>query len=73
MGDEDDESVLPGREVASIILAVTNMLTNFDYGYMLKNEDGDIPLNLIQLIESKKAEFTKLGFDLTTLRSRLNS
>lgn len=73
MGDEDDESVLPGREVASIILAVTNMLTNFDYGYMLKNEDGDIPLNLIQLIESKRAEFEKLGFDLTTLRSRLNS
>ncbi len=73
MGDEDNESILPGRDVASIILAVSNMLTNFNYGYMLKNEDGDVPLNLIELIESKKAEFEKLGFDLTTLRSRLNS
>ncbi|MFN6567021.1 phenylpyruvate tautomerase MIF-related protein [Dendronalium sp. ChiSLP03b] len=73
MGDEDDESVLPGRQVASIILAVTNMLTNFNYGYILKNEDGDVPPELIKLIESKKAEFEKLGFDLATLRSRLNS
>ncbi|WP_017314366.1 lipoxygenase family protein [Mastigocladopsis repens] len=73
MGDEDDESVLPGREVASIILAVSNMLTNFDYGYMLKNEDGDIPPQLIELIESKRGEFEKLGFDLNSLRSRLNS
>jgi hypothetical protein len=73
MGEEDDETVLPGRDVASIILAVSNMLTNFNYGYMLKNEDGDIPPDLIELIESKKAEFEKLGFDLNTLRSRLNS
>lgn len=73
MGDEDDESVLPNPQVASIILAVTNMLTNFNYGYILKNEDGDVPPELIKLIESKKAEFEKLRFDLTTLRSRLNS
>lgn len=73
MGDEDDESVLPGRDVASIILAVSHMLTNFKYGYILKNEDGDVPPELIKLIQSKKAEFEKLGFDLTTLRSRLNS
>ncbi|BBD57400.1 hypothetical protein NIES2109_01660 [Nostoc sp. HK-01] len=73
MGDEDDESVLPGRQTASIILAVSHMLTNFKYGYILKNEDGDVPPDLIELIQSKKAEFEQLGFDLTNLRSRLNS
>jgi Lipoxygenase len=73
MGDEDDENVLPGLQVASIILAVSHMLTNFTYGYMLKNEDGDVPPELVKLIESKRSEFEQLGFDLNTLRSRLNS
>ena len=73
MGAEDDESVLPGRDAASTILAVSNMLTNFNYGYMLKNEDGDLPIDLIASIESKREDFNKLGFDIATLRSRLNS
>jgi len=73
MGDEDDESVLPSREVASIILAVTHMLDNFNYGFMIKNEDGDIMPDLIQLLDQNKAAFDNLGFDLNTLRSRLNS
>ena len=73
MADEDDESVMPGQEAASIILGASNMLTNFKYGYILKNEDGDVSPKLIELVASKKAEFEKLGFDLNTLRSRLNS
>ena len=73
MGDEDDERVLPGQKVAAIVLAVNNMLINFKYGYMLKNEDGDVPPRLIELLASKSAEFAKLGFPLEELRSRLNS
>ena len=34
---------MPGQEPAAIILGASNMLTNFTYGYMLKNEDGDVP------------------------------
>jgi Lipoxygenase len=73
MGDEDDESVMPGQEAASIILGASHMLTNFKYGYILKNEDGDVPAKLIELVTSKRAEFEELGFDLNSLRSRLNS
>jgi hypothetical protein len=73
MGDEDDEHVMPGQEAASIILGASHMLTNFKYGYILKNEDGDISPKLVELVARKKAEFEKLGFDLNTLRSRLNS
>lgn len=73
MGDENDESVMPGQEAASIILGASHMLTNFKYGYILKNEDGDILPSLIELVASKKAEFAELGFDLNSMRSRLNS
>jgi hypothetical protein len=73
MGDEDDNQVMPGQEAASIILGASHMLTNFKYGYILKNEDGDVPSKLVELVTSKRAEFEALGFDLNTLRSRLNS
>lgn len=73
MSDEDDESVMPGQEAASIILGASHMLTNFKYGYILKNEDGDVPPKLIELVASKKTEFEKFGFDPNSLRSRLNS
>lgn len=73
MGDEDDDSIMPGQEPAAIILGASNMLTNFKYGYILKNEDGDLPPKLVELVQSKKTEFEKLGFDPNTLRSRLNS
>lgn len=73
MGDEDDESVLCDRQAASIIVAVSHMLTNFKYGYILKNEDGDVSPQLTELFKSKSAEFEKLGFDLSNLRSRINS
>jgi hypothetical protein len=73
MGDEEDEKVLCDRQAASIIVAVSHMLTNFKYGYILKNEDGDVPSQLIELFKSKKPEFEKLGYDLNNLRSRINS
>jgi hypothetical protein len=73
MGDEEDENVLCDRQAASIIVAVSHMLTNFKYGYILKNEDGDVPSQLIELFKSKKPEFEKLGYDLNNLRSRINS
>lgn len=73
MGDEDDENVLPGQRIAALILGVNHMLDNFKYGYMLKNEDGDVPPRLIELLTNKKTEFEQLGFDLNLLRSRLNS
>lgn len=73
LGDEDDETVLPGQRIAAIALGVNHMLDNFRYGYMLKNEDGDVPPRLIELIISKNSEFAELGFDINFLRSRLNS
>jgi len=73
MADEDDMHVMPGQEAASVILGASHMLTNFRYGYVLKNEDGDVSPKLIELVRSKKAEFEDLGFDIDSLRSRLNS
>ena len=73
MGPEDDNSIMPGQQPAAIILGASNMLTEFTYGYILKNEDGDVPQNLVQLVESHKADFEAFGYDLEKLRSRLNS
>lgn len=73
MGPEDDDSIMPGQEPAAIILGASNMLTNFKYGYITKNEDGDLSPYLVELVESNRTAFKELGYDVDDLRSRLNS
>ena len=54
-------------------LRVSHSLTGFDYGMMMKNEDGDVPEALLRVLEARREAFAAAGYDLSSLRSRLNS
>lgn len=73
MSAESDPTIMPDAELQSLGLRVTHSLTDFDWGYLLKNEDGDVPQGLIDAVVARKAAFDEIGFDIATLRSRLNS
>jgi hypothetical protein len=73
MAPENDASILPSAELQSLGLRVSHSLTGFDWGFLLKNEDGDVPAELIQEVQARAPRFQAAGFDIRTLRSRLNS
>jgi hypothetical protein len=72
-GPEEDRSLLPSGELLSLGLRTTHTLTGFDWGFLLKNEDGDVPSGLINAVRARKDEFEAMGYDINRLRSRLNS
>lgn len=53
-------------------LFIVNVLTEVRHGYLLKNEEGDIPSEFILLLKEKMEVFRSLGYDIRDLRSRLN-
>jgi Lipoxygenase len=57
---------------ASFQLFVMNILNSIKYGYILKNEDKDIPVMLISKLKSRIDNFKSYGYDLRDLRSRIN-
>ena len=68
-----EEEVLPDAELLSLGLRTSHSLTDFDWGFMLKNEDGDVPKGLLDALQAREDEFLEAGFPLQLLRSRLNS
>ena len=53
-------------------LFIVNILTEVRHGYILKNEEGDIPSELILRLKERMKDFQALGYDIRDLRSRLN-
>lgn len=73
LGSESDTNILPSPELQSLALRTTNSLQGFTYGYLLKNEDGDVDPRLIERVRAQTGAFQAIGFDLNLLRSRLNA
>jgi Lipoxygenase/Transthyretin-like family len=63
---------------ASFQLFIMNILSSVKYGYIVKNEDDDIPAMFISKLKSRIQEFKDIkdfennGYDLRDLRSRIN-
>jgi lipoxygenase len=51
----------------------TYMLTKTRYGYLMRNEDDDVPLALRQRLADRQADFKALGLDVRYIRSRINT
>jgi hypothetical protein len=51
----------------------TYLLAMTRYGYILRNEDNDMSLNLRQRLASRQDEFKDLGLDVRYIRSRINT
>lgn len=71
MTDEDDESVLPPPELASEQLWFAHVLSKTRFGFIMANEDRDIPPGFAAMLRSRGAAFQDL-LDIHGLPSRLN-
>ena len=70
--DEGDESVLPPTEDATMQLWISYMLSNTNFGFILKNEENDIHPQFIELLKKYQVEFAELGVDISKIPSRTN-
>jgi len=72
LGDEKDDSIAPDLTIATQMMWWSNMLSKTGYGYIMKNEQGDINPLLIQKLKAKEAEFNALGVDIYNIQSETN-
>jgi Lipoxygenase len=68
----DDPDVVPPPDRATEMLWISWMLSKTGYGFILANEEGDMPPRLVELLRARAADFEALGLDVATVRSRIN-
>lgn len=71
-GSEDDPAIAPDPGEATQLLYLVNVLTAIKYGYIIKNEDADIPAEFRTILLNHKEDFAKLDFDVNNIRALIN-
>jgi hypothetical protein len=72
LGPENDDSISPDLKISTQMMWWSNMLSKTGYGFIMKNEEGDINPLLIKKLKSKEKEFATLGVDIYTIQSETN-
>lgn len=72
LGPESDDSILPPKDICIETMWWANMLSRTGYGFIMKNEDGDIHPRLIELLKEKEMQFAQHNFSIYDLQSRTN-
>ncbi|TVQ50302.1 MAG: hypothetical protein EA362_02680 [Saprospirales bacterium] len=72
LGSEDDDSIAPDLTISTQMMWWSNMLSKTGYGYIMRNEQGDINPLLIKKIKEKESEFKALGVDIYAIQSETN-
>jgi hypothetical protein len=72
IGDEADPAVLPPPKVMIEGISTNSLGLNANYGYILKDEEQDVPPALKTALEAKRTQFAVLGVDIDLIRSRIN-
>jgi hypothetical protein len=71
-GREDDPNIAPNILESTNLIYMVNVLTAIKYGYILKNEDDDIPEELRTTLASYKDKFASLNYDIGNIRALIN-
>ncbi|MEB3198001.1 MAG: hypothetical protein VKP62_12440 [Candidatus Sericytochromatia bacterium] len=71
-GDEADEAIAQSPMEATDQLFWAMFLQHTGYGYILQNEDHDIPHRFVELLGERADAFRAVGFEPNTIRSRIN-
>lgn len=69
---EDDDSIMPPPNDATMQLWISYMLSHTNFGFLLKNEERDIHPEFIELLKVYKDEFEAVGVDISKIPSRTN-
>jgi hypothetical protein len=72
LAPESDLSISPDLTRSTQTLWFTNFLSRTEYGFITKNEEGDVNPLFIQMLLDKKDDFAKLGVDVHAIESRTN-
>lgn len=71
-GNEDDPAIAPNTLESTNLIYMVNVLTAIKYGYILKNEDDDVVLELRTALARYKKEFADCGYDIANIRALIN-
>ncbi|MBR8840265.1 MAG: hypothetical protein DSM106950_41320 [Stigonema ocellatum SAG 48.90 = DSM 106950] len=69
---EDDPAIAPNIIESTNLIYMVNVLTAIKYGYILKNEDGDVPQEFRTKLARYKKEFADLGYEIGNIRTLIN-
>jgi len=72
MGPESDHSIAPDLTRSTQMMWWSNMLSRTGYGFIMANEDGDVPPQLREHLEKHRQEFADLDLDIDIIQSRTN-
>ncbi|MGB5592916.1 MAG: lipoxygenase family protein [Crocosphaera sp.] len=71
-GREDDPNIAPNILESTNLIYMVNVLTAIKYGYILKNEDDDIPNEFRTTLSGYKDQFADLNYDIGNIRALIN-
>ena len=72
LAPESDDGIAPDPAVATGMMWFGTMLSHTGYGYITKNEEGDIHPKLIKALENNRDAFSALGVSIDKIPSRTN-
>lgn len=72
LAPESDLKIAPDKTRATQMLWFTNFLSRTEYGFITKNEEGDVNPMFTKLLEEKREEFAIWGVDIDDIESRTN-
>jgi hypothetical protein len=72
LAPESDLSIAPDLTRSTQMLWFTNFLSRTEYGFITRNEEGDVNPLFIKLLLDKEQEFAELGVDVHSIESRTN-
>ncbi len=71
-GPEHDERLAPPTLLATDQVYLTRILSGTRYGFILSDEDSDIPRSFLDILRARAAAFEEAGFPAGKIRSRIN-
>ncbi|MFK7952578.1 MAG: lipoxygenase family protein [Ekhidna sp.] len=72
MGPESDYSIAPDLTRSTQMMWWSNMLSHTGYGFIITDEDQDVPPDLRKRLEEQRQAFADLGLDIDIIQSRTN-
>ena len=71
-GGEDDPNIAPNILESTNLIYMVNVLTAIKYGYIIKNEDDDIPEEFRTTLAGYKQQFADLNYNIGNIRALIN-
>lgn len=71
LGPETDHSIAPDLTRSTQMMWWSNLLSRTGYGFIMADEDGDVPPDLQNRLESHRSQFAELGLDIDIIQSRI--